>query len=509
MKVTESYEKIKSVISEMEVRAARMGRELWHILSLSLADDHIMPMKVLSVFLEYGGVSVVYSSRFFSRIKIKGVRYYSFEKGKYPTPENVFSAIALASNELWVTHAQVIMVVPKSWTIVKTADFPLAVTENLSAVISNELDRLTPLSPDRAFYDFRIIGKEENRLLVMVAAVNSDVLRPYLELLQERKIVIRRISVSTSAFGTLCDHAHKNGSIVFVVISGGGYEGGLIRDHKWCASFTGRLSGEDEQSNIHLIAGEVNPLIEKTEENTKVIIDPPPSEKWRIPLEQSIHAPVQFLRDTDLKLHFSNKKDLKETPFMALGGALEHMLPGASSMNILDQGRHQPFKTPLAFTISLIIILVALGLFWMVSPLQIEKAKLEAINHEIEARTYNVKKIELLRKDIENVETEISTIRTFKSSKPMVLNIIKEMTRILPKSTWLTRIRIADSTIEIEGYAASATEIVPKLEASSYFKKVEFASPTSRDPRMNTDRFAIKMEIEGLPEEKVENGKKK
>ncbi len=507
--VTETYEKIKSVISETELRASRLGRHLWRILSLNLADDRVLPMQVLSVALENGGVSIVYASRFLSRIKIKGAGYYSFEKGKYPTPENVVSAITLASSELGVVHAQTIMVVPKSWTIVKTADFPLAVSENISAVISNELDRLTPLSPEKAFYDFQIISEEESRLWVIVAAINSDVLQPYFDLLQEKKIIVRRISVSTSAFGTLCDHAHGAGSIIFTKISSDGYEGGVIRDHKWFASFTGTLTGEDEPSNIHIIAAEVNPIIESIEENTEVIVDHLPSEKWCLQLKESIHAPVRFLKELDLKLNFSNRKNLNKIYPLALGGALEHLLPGASNMNLLNQGKHQPDRTPLSLTIILIVIFIALSLFWVISPLQIEKLRLETINREIEAREDEVKKIDVLQKNVENIEKEILSIRTFKTSRPMMLNILKEMTSILPRSTWLSRIRIADTTIEIEGYAASATEIVPKLEASPYFKKVEFSSPTSRDLRMNADRFAIKMEMEGLQEEKLGNGEKK
>jgi hypothetical protein len=49
----------------------------------------------------------------------------------------------------------------------------------------------------------------------------------------------------------------------------------------------------------------------------------------------------------------------------------------------------------------------------------------------------------------------------------------------------------------LEGYAASATEILPKLEASKYFEKAEFSSPTQRDPRMNIDRFSVRMQLEG------------
>jgi general secretion pathway protein L len=75
--------------------------------------------------------------------------------------------------------------------------------------------------------------------------------------------------------------------------------------------------------------------------------------------------------------------------------------------------------------------------------------------------------------------------------------MLKELTTILPKSAWLTRVRLTDTAVEIEGYAASATELLPKLEESPFFKKVEFASPTFRDARLNSDRFVIKMEIEG------------
>jgi hypothetical protein len=82
----------------------------------------------------------------------------------------------------------------------------------------------------------------------------------------------------------------------------------------------------------------------------------------------------------------------------------------------------------------------------------------------------------------------------------------------LPKSVWLIRSRITDEKVEIEGYAASATETLPKLEQSNLFKKAEFASPTMRDTRQNAERFSVKMEIEGYEKKKVEraeNEKKK
>jgi Tfp pilus assembly protein PilN len=87
-------------------------------------------------------------------------------------------------------------------------------------------------------------------------------------------------------------------------------------------------------------------------------------------------------------------------------------------------------------------------------------------------------------------------IADFKNSRRMSIVFLKELTVIIPKDSWLTRVRISDNQINIEGYAPSATLLVPKLEASPFFKKVEFASPTYRDPKLNQDRFQIKMEKE-------------
>ena len=144
------------------------------MLFFSLADDRIAPRRRLSVLLESGGVSVVYRSRFLSRMKTRGIRRYPFEAGTYPTPESLASAVALAVNDLKAAGAQMTLVIPKAWTIVKTAEFPLVVKENLSDVISYELDRLTPLSPERAFYDFRILAEDENRIRIMLAAMKAE-----------------------------------------------------------------------------------------------------------------------------------------------------------------------------------------------------------------------------------------------------------------------------------------------------------------------------------------------
>ncbi len=381
-----------SVAAETAMNVARMGRLLRDVLFFSLADDRIIPKRRLLVLPEIGGVSVVFRSRFLSPMKTRRILHYPVEAGTYPTPENLASTVALAVNALKAAGAQITLVVPKAWTIVKTAEFPLIVKDTLSDVVAYELDRLTPLSPERAVYDFRIIAEDENRIRILIAAMKAERLQPYLDALTEKGITIGRVGLSAAG-----------------------------------------ATGLDPEEN---------------------------------------------------------------------GGVVD-------GISLLDKGIHRRPKTPMTLTVLLLAVLIVAGLFWMVSPLQIEEKKIEIIDREIAARKDEVKKIEAMKKERDGLEKEIAAINAFRTSRPMTLNLLKEMTQVLPDNTWLSRVRFTDSTVEIEGYATSATDILPKLEASRYFKKVEFASPTTRDARLKADRFVIKMEIEGLPEETEHNEQKK
>ena len=120
----------------------------------------------------------------------------------------------------------------------------------------------------------------------------------------------------------------------------------------------------------------------------------------------------------------------------------------------------------------------------------------------------SVRKAEAVKREVDGLEAEIAAIARFKTERPVALEILRELTAIVPKSTWLSRARITDTAVDLEGYSATATDILPLLEASPYFKKAEFASPTLRDARLNADRFTIRTELEGLKRNGLEPDKK-
>ncbi len=96
---------------------------------------------------------------------------------------------------------------------------------------------------------------------------------------------------------------------------------------------------------------------------------------------------------------------------------------------------------------------------------------------------------EAIIKEIEAINKEQSLIEGFKQEKPLMIDLLRELTNIIPKNAWLSRVKIAGNQINLEGYSPSASGLVEILEASPYFQKVEFSSPTFRDARLNIGSF--------------------
>ena len=507
MAVNIAIKKLTSITSSSATKLRdSIGRPLWRILTFSPADDTISPKKIISASVEKGTLYVAYGSRFLSRIKIKGVKEYSFEENRYPQPESLASSLALAINEFGASGADVSLSIPKAWAIIKTAEFPVTVKENLSDAVSYELDRLTPFSPENAFYDFKILGESSGKLTILTMAAKYDLVKPYIDALKEKGVTVDRVTVNLSGIGTLYRYIDKEKDFIYIELKEDGYEGALFLDGSVTGTFTDSFTKEDEKAKVAIIKAEITHLIDTVKKQGKapriIALLKDKSSTLKDLLKLQINLPVRILNETDIKTRLSLPN--KEIPGAAIGGVLESLWPKANGLNLLKKGYHDIQKTPVAFTIILIILIIAVWILYMIAPLRIEGKRLEEIDRQIMMRKEEVRKIEALKKEIDSLNNEITTINNFKENRPMTLNILKELTSILPKTAWLTRARITESTVEIEGYASSASMLLPKLEASNYFKKAEFASPTFRDARMNADRFNIKMEIEGIKKDEGE-----
>jgi len=499
--------KMTSAASDLGAKLKKVWNPIQRILTFSPADDLIAPKKNLSASIDKGNISLAYGSRFLSRISIKGIKEYSFEEDKYPQPEDLLSSLSLAINEFNISKEDITLSIPKAWTIIRTVEFPSTIKENIPDVISYELDRLTPFTAAEAFFDFRVLEEKGDRMSLLLMAAKTDQIKPYIDILNESGFAVSRITVNLSAIGTLCSYMDKKSDILFVEIGSKGYEGGLFINGLPEYNFSGTLTALDEKAITEMISGEINSSLTMLKNKGRapriVALFKDKNPALRELLKSRLGMPVRIIGETDIGLRLPAPH--KEIPGAAVGSAVQSLEPEANGFNLLKRGRHEKQKTPFALTILLMLAIATIWIFYLVAPLKVEERKLQEISSQIEAKKEEAKKVETLKKEAESLREKITAINNFKHDRVMTLNILRELTSILPKNAWLSRARIATTSVDIDGYAGKATELLPKLEASKYFRKVEFASPIMRDARMDTERFNIKMEIEDTKNKETGN----
>ena len=509
MTIREAAGKASVVFSAWSTLAGQWGKTLWKGLSFNPVEAYLIPREGLVVAIQEDSFCVLTGRKVSSRIRISGSRRFGRDEGKAPDPERVASAVDAAMRETRRTPREVCLCIPRSWVLYRTADFPAAVRENLPGAVSFEMDRLTPLPADKSLYDFRVLKESDDRIEIALMAVRADRINPYLNALRERGVPVTRVMVDTAGWATLAAFAGADAAAVIVSIGNGRYEVGRLKDGLIQPFSTGTFQSAEVPERISELLPDIENRIEEIRQEgaaPRVIVGA--SDDAYLGLRERLQVPVTFLRDADLNIQFP--ANVKTPPLAAVGSLLASLLPDRAAMNLLDRGTPQKVATPLALTAVLVAGLTALGILLLLTPLQVENRRIEEVDRQIAATRDEVRRVDNLRKEADALVEEVTTIQNFKAKKMITLDILRELTAVLPKGAWLTRVRVTDSAVDIEGYASSATELLPILEASPYFIKVEFAAPTFRDTRSNTERFVIKMELEDYRPPKKENadGKK-
>jgi len=138
---------------------------------------------------------------------------------------------------------------------------------------------------------------------------------------------------------------------------------------------------------------------------------------------------------------------------------------------------------------------VAVLLLALVSPLlRAELAAASSASRLAEAEAKARPALEL-RARLDRRQQSFDAMASAATSRAPSSVLLEELTRLLPDDVSLDQLSIGADTIELQGTAASAAAIVPKLEASAWFGEASFSSPVARDPATGLERFQISLKL--------------
>ncbi|MEM1409961.1 MAG: PilN domain-containing protein, partial [Pseudomonadota bacterium] len=79
------------------------------------------------------------------------------------------------------------------------------------------------------------------------------------------------------------------------------------------------------------------------------------------------------------------------------------------------------------------------------------------------------------------------------SEDSRALETVRSVTTLLPDTAYLVRLSADDSSLELQGFAASAGELIELFEASPDYAEARFEGPIVKDPRSGRERFTLKL----------------
>lgn len=82
-----------------------------------------------------------------------------------------------------------------------------------------------------------------------------------------------------------------------------------------------------------------------------------------------------------------------------------------------------------------------------------------------------------------------------KQAFPPRVDVLLELTMILPDDTSVERLQVNEDTLQVIGQSARASALVGIVESSRLFSGASFVSPVTTDPRTGRERFVISARI--------------
>ena len=142
--------------------------------------------------------------------------------------------------------------------------------------------------------------------------------------------------------------------------------------------------------------------------------------------------------------------------------------------------RPRRLTRPQVFTAAMATATLVLALIALLVPGLRDGRRLAAIDREIARIEPDVRAVRAVLGELERKRRLLATVGEIQTAALRPLPVLKNLTDVLPADAWLTTLTLDAKGIELVGQAASASTLIPLLENSPRFERVEFSSPVTR-----------------------------
>ena len=138
----------------------------------------------------------------------------------------------------------------------------------------------------------------------------------------------------------------------------------------------------------------------------------------------------------------------------------------------------------------LVLLAIAIAL-----PIAQKNRAIEALDAEVQEAAAAAREGNQLRRDLEKMAEASRFLVEKKRAEIMAVQLIDEVSRILPDHTWVSRLDISATELQIQGQSEASSSLIAIVEASPYFENASFRSPVVQVQGTNADRFHLSADV--------------
>ncbi len=409
---------------------------------------------------------------------------YFFETGSFQSPAQRDAFISDEIKNFYFKNLKYIkscsIVLPRAESLVFFVEFPRSVLENLSNVISFEIEKYIPFPKKDAVYSHRVISKTKTSVRVMITATKREILNRYLGIFQRDGIKVDSVEVKTVP---LCNYAEVfkgcgSGDAFLIDAAESGFEiiefkGGEIAISK---SVPARFKSiADKAGFLKKVTAEVECLAPSAKDSPAIYLMSSREEIHSLFTDDESVKAVDYNASSALvdSAISSNKCAL----FTSILSAAGKFGIGRVNLNLLssDEEKKEP-RFKYALTALLSVGLVASLAVWAFFMFTTQRQKLDTVNSYLSDYKKLAFSVEEVRTGAETIQKELDLIKTIVRDDKKMQNVIKELTLRIPDDSWLSGFDYRNKKFYIKGMTTSATGLIFKLEASPMFQNVKLTS---------------------------------
>jgi len=173
----------------------------------------------------------------------------------------------------------------------------------------------------------------------------------------------------------------------------------------------------------------------------------------------------------------------------------------ATPLNVLPETqdpRQGRFATGIGLALGVVAIALLAAVIYL--PLERQRLRAETLEREVAEAKEEAGTSRRLQDEIDRLIKQGRFIVEKKRQQPPFIEILTEVTRLLPDDTWLFRMRFFEGDVQTFGYSPAASPLIGTIEESDLFQDARFRAPMTRDPRVDADRFHIAFQVVGASE---------